>query len=154
MNGHEDGSSISAYMDGALAAAERERVDAHLSSCASCRAELESLRHLKMTFFSAARKTLPPDLALSLERRFTAEPWHAALTRPVIWAPVGAVGLAALVVSLWLRSTAALEELPLEPLLAAHARYSAEALMPEDNLVASNYSDQMTESDAPDTELE
>ncbi len=157
MNGHADGLDLSAYLDGALAPEPRARVELHMSSCADCRAELDSLRHMKLALSSAPRKNMPPDLALALERRFVAgaRPWYAALTKPAVWAPAGALAVATMAVSLWLRSAATLDEIPLEPLLAAHARYSAEALVPEDNLVASNYSDQVGDlSDAPESDLQ
>jgi anti-sigma factor RsiW len=158
MSTHADGPELSAYLDGALAPEPRARVELHLSSCADCRGELESLRHMKLALSSAPRKNLPPDLALALERRFVKGkelPWYAGLARPAIWAPAGALALASLAVSLWLRSAATLEEVPLEPLLAAHARYSAEALVPEDNLVASNYSDQLSDlGDAPESDFQ
>ncbi len=158
MNGHADGPELSAYLDGALAPEPRARVEFHMSSCADCRAELASLRHMKLALSSAPRRNLPPDLKLALERRFVtgaAEPWYAAALRPVVWAPAGALALATLVVGFWLHSASTLEEVPLEPLLAAHARYSAEALVPEDNLVASNYSDQLSDlGDAPESDLQ
>jgi anti-sigma factor RsiW len=157
MSQHIDGSEISAFLDGALAPADRERADAHVSSCAQCRRELDSLRHMKLVLSSAPRKTLPADLALSLERRFvTGAPWWKGAAKPAFWIPAGAVAAAALSVGLWIRSARAADELPLEPLLAAHARYSAEALIPEDHLVAANYSDSLTASyeDASDSELQ
>jgi anti-sigma factor RsiW len=157
MNAHADGPDLSAYLDGALAPEPRARVELHMSSCADCRAELDSLRHLKLALSAAPRKRMPADLALALERRFVsgAQPWYVRLAKPAVWAPAGALAVAAMAVSLWLRSAATLDEIPLEPLLAAHARYSAEALVPEDNLVASNYSDQVGDlSDAPESELQ
>ncbi len=157
MNGHADGPELSAYLDGALAPEPRARVELHMSSCADCRAEIDSLRHMKLALSSAPRMTMPADLALALERRFVtgAQPWYAGLTKPILWVPAGALAVAAMAVSLWLRSAATLDEIPLEPLLAAHSRYSAEALVPEDNLVASNYSDQMNDlSDAPESDLQ
>ncbi|MEQ1920564.1 MAG: zf-HC2 domain-containing protein [Elusimicrobiota bacterium] len=157
MNGHADGPELSAYLDGALAPEPRARVELHLSSCADCRAEVDSLRHMKLALSSAPRKHMPPDLALALERRFTsgARRWYTPLTKAAVWAPAGALTVATLAVSLWLRSAATLDEIPLEPLLAAHSRYSAEALVPEDNLVASNYSDQVNDlSDAPESDLQ
>lgn len=157
MNAHANGPELSAYLDDALAPEPRARVELHMSSCPDCRAELDSLRHLKLALSSAPRKRMPADLALALERRFAsgARPWYAALTKSAVWPPAGALAIAAMAVSLWLRSAATLEEIPLEPLLAAHARYSAEALVPEDNLVASNYSDQVGDlSDAPESELQ
>ncbi len=161
MNGHADGPELSAYLDGALAPEPRTRVELHISSCTDCRTELDNLRHMKLTLASAPRKSMPADLALALERQFSSyenssspsshrasTPWYAALARPVIWVPIGTLAVAGMAISLWLRSAARLEEIPLEPLLAAHARYSAEALVPGDNLVATNYSDQL--NDLPD----
>jgi anti-sigma factor RsiW len=157
MNGHIEGADISAFLDGALAAPERARADAHLAACASCRAELDAQRHLKLVLSTAPRKTLPADLALSLERRFVdSAPWWKVVARPALWIPAGAVAAAALAIGLWVNKAKTADELPLEPLLAAHERYSAEALVPEDNLVAANYSDQATSSyaDAADSELQ
>lgn len=153
---HIPGPEISAFLDGALAGEERARVDAHLSACPACRAESESLRHLKLTVGAAPRKRMPADLALALERRLVRpQPWRAANFRPALWVPAGVMA-AALLAGFWMRSTGAPDEVPLEPLLAAHARYSAEALVPEENLVASTYSDQLTAlyADSPDAELE
>ena len=70
MNGHADGPELSAYLDGALLPEPRARVELHMSSCADCRAELDSLRHMKLALASAPRKSMPADLALTLERRF------------------------------------------------------------------------------------
>lgn len=157
MKNHIEGTEISAFLDGALAVEERARVDAHLAACASCRRELESLRHFKLVASTAPRRTLPADLALALERRFvTGTPWWKAAAKPSFWVPVGATAFAALAFSVWLRAARTADELPLEPLLTAHARYSAEALVPEENLVASAYSDQLGSmyTDSTDAELQ
>lgn len=157
MKNHIEGVEISAFLDGALAVEDRARVDAHLSSCEACSRELAALRHMKLVLSTAPRKTLPADLALTLERRFvSAAPWWRTAAKPGFWIPAGAASAAVLAVGLWVRGARAADELPLEPLLAAHARYSAEALVPEENLVASTYSDQLTAlySDATDAELE
>lgn len=157
MNQHIEGPEISALLDGALPAADRARVDGHVSSCASCRLELDSLRHMKLVLQSAPRKTMPADLALSLERRLVhSSAWWTTFSRPALWVPTGAMAAAALMVGFWIHSTRAADEVPLEALLEAHARYSAETLVPEDNLVASNYSDQLPSlyADSSDTELE
>jgi anti-sigma factor RsiW len=156
MSTHIDGIDISAFLDGALAAPERARADAHLAACSACRRELESMRHMKLVLSSAPRKTMPAELALSLERRLVpGSPLWPAL-KPAFWIPAGAVAAAALTIGLWINHARAADELPLEPLLAAHERYSAEALVPQDNLVASAYSDQLTslDADASDSELE
>jgi anti-sigma factor RsiW len=158
MNTHIDGTEISAFLDGALAAPDRDRVGAHLTSCAGCRRELDLLTHMKLVLSSAPRKTMPAELVLALERRLVggSGSFWKTLVRPALWVPVGAVAAATLAVGVWMHQSRAADELPLEPLLAAHARYSAEALVPEDNLVASNYSEQLSAiySDAPDSELQ
>lgn len=158
MNQHIANAEISAFLDGALAASERARVDAHLSACPDCRREADSLRHLKRVLSSAPRRTMPADLALALERRLgRAEPRWSALVSRSLWIPAGAVAAAALAVGLWMSRSTKADELPLEPLLAAHARYSAETLVPAEHLIASStYSDQLTAlyADASDSDLE
>jgi anti-sigma factor RsiW len=142
-------------LDGALAAPERARADAHLAACSECRRELESLRHMKLVLSSAPRKNMPAELALALEARLVnGSPRWKAVLNPSLWIPAGAVAAAALTVGLWMHQARAADEIPLEPLLAAHERYSAESLVPEEHLVASAYSDQLTDSDASDSELE
>ena len=157
MNDHIEGLEISAFLDGALAVEDRARVDAHLTSCAACRRELESLRHLKLVASTAPRRTMPADLALALERRFVRGlPWWKTAAKPSFWVPVGATAFAAAAFAFWLHAARTADELPLEPLLTAHARYSAEALVPEENLVASSYSDQLGSmyTDSTDAELQ
>ena len=145
MKEHIADEEISALLDGALDGAARARAQAHLEGCGACRHELESLRHLKGLLAAAPRRTLPADLALNLEHRYVGtRPWTAAFMNPAFWVPVGAVAAAALAFSVWSRSLSPAGDLPLEPLLAAHERYSAEALVPEPNLVASSYSDPLT----------
>jgi anti-sigma factor RsiW len=145
MNDHIEGADISAFLDGALSAAERALADVHFSTCGACRREVDSLRHLKRVVSSAARRTLPADLALSLESRFVGhQPRWKIFASPRLWIPVGAVAASALAFSVWARTAAPADELPLEPLLAAHERYSAEALVPQSHLVASSYTDQVT----------
>lgn len=157
MKNHIDGTEISAFLDGALAVEDRARVDSHLVSCAACRRELESLRHFKLVLSTAPRRTMPAELALSLERRFVAgTPWWKTAAKPAFWIPAGATAAAALAVGMWMHAARTADELPLEPLLTAHARYSAEALVPEENLVASAYSDQLGSmyTDTTDAELQ
>lgn len=145
MNEHIEGQEISAYLDSALTAAEAARAKEHLAACEFCRGQYETLRHLKLALSSAPRRTLPAYVALELERRLVEKtPWYHTLTRPLLWAPAGAFATAALAVGVWIHQTKVSAEIPLEPLLAAHARYSAEALLSQENLVASNYSDQLS----------
>lgn len=140
MKEHADGPEITAYLDGALDAAARPRVEAHLAACADCSAEADSLRHLKAALIRAPRKRLPADLALALERRRGAAV-PAARPRAWLWASSGALAAAVLFgLARWSWSPAQVEEIPLEPLLTAHARYSAESPLTGTELAASSYS--------------
>ncbi|MDH2429861.1 anti-sigma factor [Sphaerisporangium sp. TRM90804] len=58
----------SALIDGELGHAERERALAHLTFCADCRAELESIRALKSRLRSLDAPAVPADLTMSLLR--------------------------------------------------------------------------------------
>jgi len=147
MNGHEAGHLLSAYLDGALGPEEQARVDAHLASCGACRGELEGLRKTKGMLASARRRDMPPDLFEALQAKAgRAEgriaPWLWA-RRPQAWIPVGAAALATLLLGIWFGWGPGEEDIPLEPLVAAHSRYSAEALIPHGDLVASNFSAQL-----------
>ena len=152
MSPHIDGPMMTALLDGQLSASDNARCNGHLASCSACRHELDSLRHLKLVVSTAPRKTMPADLALTLERRFVFAPsWKR--TVPRLWVPLGATA-AALSIGLWMQGLRASEEIPLEPLLTAHARYSAEGLIPQENLVASTYSDQLASMDAESSDVE
>ena len=144
---HEDGVLLSALADGELTGAEAARVEAHLLGCAPCRAELQSLRAMKSLLAAAPRRAMPPELVAAIESRLgrRATPW-ALLQRfaavPRYWAPTAALAAAAVAMTLWVHvlDRAPDQYVPLEPLLAAHSRYQAESLVPEDNLVAASYS--------------
>ncbi|MEU6999439.1 anti-sigma factor [Nonomuraea sp. NPDC046570] len=62
------GERVSALVDGELRHAERERALAHLTFCADCRAEVESMRALKSRLRSLEGPPMPADLAMSLLR--------------------------------------------------------------------------------------
>ena len=144
MNEHEDGVLISAYLDGELEGAELERLGSHLKACAECRLELESLRRDKHRLAAAPRRALPTDLIFDLERglkparRGFVPAW---LARPRFLIPTGVFATAVLAVGLWLglKANDASQSVPLEPLMAAHERYSAESLVPQGSLVSVNY---------------
>ncbi len=154
MKHHIDGPMMTAFLDGALSPSDRDRCDGHLVSCAACRRELDALRHLKLVVSTAPRKTMPADLVLALERRLVSPMPRWRIPAPRLWIPLGATAAAALSIGLWLQGLRASEEIPLEPLLTAHARYSAEGLIPQENLVASTYSDQLTSLDAESSDVE
>lgn len=62
------GERVSALVDGELGHAERERALAHLTFCADCRREVESVRALKSRLRSLDGPAMPADLTMSLLR--------------------------------------------------------------------------------------
>jgi anti-sigma factor RsiW len=144
---HEEELLLSALIDNELDAQETARVSRHLESCAGCRDAAARLTHMKAVLKAAPRRAMPPDLVAAIEARLEARPSLPArlgrlVSAPRVWAPAGALALAALLMSLWVRTLDRDPDqyVPLEPLLAAHSRYAAESLVPEDSLVAASYS--------------
>lgn len=152
---HDEAALLSALIDGELSQDERARVESHLPGCASCRADLDGLRFMKARLARADRRAMPPDLIAGIEAA-VARPWHLrwfpVLGRSTVMIPAGMVAAAGIIVGLWLGMTNNDPDqfIPLEPLLAAHARYEAEALLPEDNMVAARYSYQLANADGED----
>lgn len=66
-NWDERREQLSALLDGALPAAERAQLEAHLAGCAACRAELESLRRMSALLRALPQPALPRSFALPLE---------------------------------------------------------------------------------------
>ncbi|MFI7126336.1 anti-sigma factor family protein [Nonomuraea sp. NPDC050153] len=62
------GERVSALVDGELNHTERERALAHLTFCADCRREVESMRALKSRLRSLDGPAMPADLTMSLLR--------------------------------------------------------------------------------------
>ncbi|TYB56758.1 anti-sigma factor [Nonomuraea sp. PA05] len=62
------GERVSALVDGELNHTERERALAHLTFCADCRREVESVRALKTRLRSLETPAMPMDLTMSLLR--------------------------------------------------------------------------------------
>ena len=60
---HPEASELAAYLDGALADADRGRVEAHLAACAECRFELAAVAQLVRTAPRPRRVGLPWGLA-------------------------------------------------------------------------------------------
>lgn len=127
-----DSELLSAYIDGEVSAVEFNRVNSLLSRSASARQTLEQLNMTKSVLGAAPRFTAPPDLVASLlshpavaRRRGAHESWWRRMipdTRP--WVLAGSAGLAATVLAVWavVSSPWAPQALPLQPLMAAHAR--------------------------------
>jgi anti-sigma factor RsiW len=62
------GERVSALVDGELSHGERERALAHLTFCAECRAEVDSVRALKIRLRAMEGPAMPADLTMSLLR--------------------------------------------------------------------------------------
>jgi anti-sigma factor RsiW len=87
----------SAYVDGALSDADRERLLAHLVGCATCRDDIEGLRAVRALLTSAREEPAPaaPDLSSRLVSIAGQEAHQPLWTRPFrrTAAPGGLVGL-------------------------------------------------------------
>lgn len=146
MERHEDRALLSAFVDGELNAAERGRLDAHLASCAPCRAELSALRAAKDAVSALPRRGLPSSLPDIIAARLDVEPsrgWAAWLAEPVAWLPAGALAAAALWVLFAAPQELEAESLPLEELMASHARCEVESIVPTGDLVAAEFSSRL-----------
>jgi hypothetical protein len=74
MMGHPDFARLSAFEDGEVHGARRDRTARHLAACARCRAELASIRALRARAAAATVLPVPPDaLERILARRAAGE---------------------------------------------------------------------------------
>ncbi len=73
MNCQNVRTELTAYTSGQLSKSERQKVDAHLQSCPSCRRELELLESTRNVLKSWSDAEPPPDLAARLEARLSKE---------------------------------------------------------------------------------
>lgn len=87
------GAELSAYLDGELGTAESETLTAHLTSCATCRIELQELDAAR-TAVRALPRLEPADLTLQLRR----EEREEATSAPFLRIVAGIAGAAAAVV--------------------------------------------------------
>ncbi len=100
---------LSAYLDGQVTAAERDRVAAHLHECALCRSEAEGLRQMILLVQALPRVPVPRAFTLSEAqvgiRQLNAQPaWWGGLVRGL--GMVTAVALIALLTTTLLRQQA------------------------------------------------
>jgi anti-sigma factor RsiW len=149
MKTHGENELISAYLDGELSEQEARALREHISSCPACREEHAGLRATKSLLARAPRRAMPPELVAQIEARLTRPLWKRMRDRILppftVLVPAGAFAAAALVAAVWFGAHRVADDqsIPLEPLLAAHSRYAAEALVPPTELVAANYSAQL-----------
>lgn len=80
-----DLTSLSAYLDGELDAAETRSVAAHLAICPDCSARLTDLQALSAGFRALPEETLGFDLAGVIEGRLAAAPRRPAPGRKHDW---------------------------------------------------------------------
>lgn len=90
---------IDLYLEGALAAPEREDADRHLEACAACRERLEERRRLLEAFSSLPPVEVPAGFASAVMSALPEKPAAAKSGRPAVLAVVlawyvGLVGLA------------------------------------------------------------
>ncbi|TBR21445.1 zf-HC2 domain-containing protein [bacterium] len=148
MERHEDRFLLSAAADGELTGAEKSRLDAHVSVCAACRGELDALRALKAGVAALPRRAMPLSLPDVVAARLGAEPapgrrWAAWLWEPAAWVPAGALAAAALWTLFAAPEPVEAEALPLEELMASHARCAVESIVPTGDLVAAEFSSRL-----------
>jgi anti-sigma factor RsiW len=103
--------TLSEYIDGALAPADRYAVEAHLAACTSCRAECEAQRRMARLLIEMPRRQLGPDFDTALQAWLQAldpAPRRAGLLDRLrsggsrAWRPLLApLAIAGLAVALW-----------------------------------------------------
>lgn len=103
--------ALSTYLDAQLDAAACARLDAHLASCARCRALLDDLRGLRVDFRSLPDERLGFDLSQVIRGRIEALPTRAPARRTPPWrrwlpAGVGAAASLSLGLAMGLSVTA------------------------------------------------
>src|SRR5512144_1336808 len=66
---------LAAAADGALDEARQARLDAHLATCASCRAALDDQRQIAAILASAVQDEVSPAFAARVNERIDSEDW-------------------------------------------------------------------------------
>lgn len=90
---------LSPYLDGALKASERERLEAHLPSCPACRAELELLRRAMVSL-----RLHGPRLDAAVSEGLAGRAWERARMEAVpasVWAKLALSGALSLSLLMW-----------------------------------------------------
>lgn len=145
MNEHL-GTDIALYLDGPLNEQDKARIERHLSSCAECREELESMKSLKLRMTRLPQRTAPAALMRDLKKTYGAASWLDTVrnwfTWHNAWKPIGALALTALMAGVWVNRWKSSEEefIDMDPLVTAHARYQAESLVPSSDMASCGYS--------------
>jgi anti-sigma factor RsiW len=149
---------LSAYLDGETSAEEFNRVNSLLASSSEWRQELERLNATKVSLASAPRLTAPADLVATLlshpaiaRRNAKVSLWRRLFPETRPWVLAGSAGFAAMAFAAWMMVSApwAPQAIPLQPLLAAHARsVGGEPGLHGTLMAASSYSAQLAQDNA------
>ena len=104
---------------------------------------------LRLRLSRLPHRAAPPALLLRLKREYATTPWRARIKSwfawPVIWKPASVALASVAVVGLWFNHSRVAEDdvIDMRPLVAAHSRYQAESLVPDGDLVGSNFGAQL-----------
>jgi hypothetical protein len=105
----------------------------------------EEFQSLRLRLNRLPRRPAPADLMRKLKSEYMGPSWldriRAWLAWPVIWKPVGVLALAALLAGAWIAHWKNSEDefIDDQPLIAAHARYEQEALVPQGDMAHSEF---------------
>lgn len=149
MEEHEVWALLSNYIDGTLSPKEKTAVESHLATCQRCRHEQANLEETKELLRGLPRIATPPQLLSKLEQKYLSPSWPLRVlnwfVQPFVWKSIATVSAVVLfvVVFVGIKISQRNDEIPLEPLLAAHTRYNAETLVPSGDIVDSGFSGQL-----------
>ena len=108
--------------------------------------EFESLR---LSLSRMPRHAAPEKLIRKLKKEYIGNPLLDALRSwfvwPVLWKPVGVLAVVALLAGVWVGKWKSSENnfIDAGPLLAAHARYQSQSLVPQKEIAGSNFGAQL-----------
>ncbi len=109
----------------------------------------EEHQDLRLRLSRVPYRSAPPALLHALREKFAPTPtdshWQRWFAWPVLWKPVGALALGALLAGAWIArwKVSEAELIDMEPLAAAHSRYQAETLVPAADMAGSNFGGQL-----------
>lgn len=140
MFNHIDGQELSNLVDGQVTPARERKILTHLDECLDCNHEFESLSRVKIQYRSLPSHPAPAGLVYQLKKTYAGSATRRGWT--FWWKPVGAFAALALLVSgvFWNRGAADAEFIDLDSLMTAHSRSQADLVVPQADMVRSNFS--------------